>query len=343
MRREALILAAVLLTAAPGWAQPYTLRDNNGVRVVAGVYDRVTFTWQAPGDGTLTLFIQARITVQLGDGSTPEMPTTTVVDGNGAKVASASSDEIRFDVLEGVTYTISLEYPPLPHDERHLVFTWLFARPTPPEDDVKEGGPGNDRLNGGPGSDILEGYGGDDTLKGGQGKDWMWGGSGNDRLEGGKGHDVMWGGDDDDVLIGGRGNDGMIGGGGDDILKGGRGNDRLLGGWGGDDILTGGKGKDLFVFGPLPDGFMLAPDSGHKVITDFERGERIMLDGEGWPSVADIIASVVAKGSRHYVYVLSPPLLETDVHRRRGNVYTEAPGLTLETDVRLRAEDFVVK
>ena len=111
----------------------------------------------------------------------------------------------------------------------------------------------------------------------------------------------------------------------DDVLFGGRGKDWLVGG-GGDNALTGGKGKDRFFFGPLKDedGYYGTWDDGHKIITDFERGDRIILllrEEEEWPSsVADIIASVEVEGTRH--------------------VYTLAPGLTVETDVPLRSRDF---
>ena len=115
----------------------------------------------------------------------------------------------------------------------------------------------------------------------------------------------------DDELFGGRGHDRMMGGSGDDVLKGGRGNDRLAGGsyssGGGNDTLTGGPGKDRFFFGPLKDddGYYLTWDDGHKIITDFERGDRIilMLREEEWPSsVADIIASVVVEGTPPRLY-----------------------------------------
>ena len=67
-------------------------------------------------------------------------------------------------------------------------------------------------------------------------------------------------------------------------------------------------------------------ETGDKIITDFGNGaDRIVLRTEAfaWPSVADIIAGVVAQGDRYLVYTLSP-------------------GLTVETDVPLRPEDFRV-
>ena len=107
----------------------------------------------------------------------------------------------------------------------------------------------------------------------------------------------------------------MYGGEGDDRLYGGRGNDRLFGG-NGDDTYTGGPGQDRFIF--------LSGETGDKIITDFEPGDLIVLraDGDPWPSVADIIAGVVAQDDRYFVYTLSD-------------------GLTVETDMALDAGDFL--
>ena len=51
------------------------------------------------------------------------------------------------------------------------------------------GGPGSDRLAGGPGSDTLFGQAGNDKLSGGPGRDGMDGGAGKDRCSGGPGKD----------------------------------------------------------------------------------------------------------------------------------------------------------
>ena len=145
-------------------------------------------------------------------------------------------------------------------------------------------------------------------LAGKQGDDLLAGKGGNDELRGGKGNDE---------LHGGRGADTLYGGNGDDRLYGDRGADKLLGG-NGDDTYTGGPGADRFVF--------FSGETGDKIITDFGDGsDQIVLRTEAfaWPSVADIIAGVVAQGDRYLVYTLSP-------------------GLTVETDVPLRPEDFRV-
>ena len=163
-------------------------------------------------------------------------------------------------------------------------------------------------LTGTNGPDNLEGGDAGDLLVGKQGDDFLVGNGGNDELRGGKGNDE---------LQGGRGADALYGGNGNDLLYGDRGADKLLGG-NGDDTYTGGPGADRFVF--------FSGETGDKIITDFGDGsDQIVLRTEAfaWPSVADIIAGVVAQGDRYLVYTLSP-------------------GLTVETDVPLRPEDFRV-
>ncbi len=139
------------------------------------------------------------------------------------------------------------------------------------------------------------------------GPDDLPGTDGNDLLNGKKGKDVLRGLGGNDILRGGRG---------DDKLLGGRGNDKLHGGRG-DDTLTGGSGADRFVFSRRK--------PGDDIITDFEAGDAIVLvkdpKADPWPSVADILASVVEQDDRY--------------------TYTLFPGLTVQTSTALRAEDFV--
>ena len=347
MKRTVLILAAIaLLAAAPSWAQ--TTRSaslsskykygSDDILYLRGTWDRLVFTWLAPEDGTFSLLLESGYPAP-GTSLAYSVPTTTVVDEDGTAVDVTMTavarfdpnapddgydqDRVGFEARQGVEYTITLQFPTSPG---FVMVTWNLEVDT--EDDYLRGGPGNDHLDGGKGRDMLEGNGGDDTLTGGADDDWLIGGPGDDYLDGGKGSDRLQGGRDDDELFGGRGKDWLVGGSGDDVLTGGRGNDHLTGGYGiggGDDTLTGGKGKDRFFFGPLKDddGYYLTWDDGHKIITDFGRGDRIILvlREEEWPSsVADIIASVVVEGTHH--------------------VYTLAPGLTVETDVSLRSRDF---
>ena len=141
----------------------------------------------------------------------------------------------------------------------------------------------------------------------------------DDVLEGGRGDDTLRGKKGDDVLRGLGGNDLLLGGGGNDTLDGGLGDDELRG-WMGDDTYTGGPGNDRFVFS--------AWESGDKIITDFGAGDLIVLTTDlqaaPWPPVADILASVAAQGDRYTVYALRE-------------------GLTVETHVPLRTEDFALE
>lgn len=140
-------------------------------------------------------------------------------------------------------------------------------------DDRFDGGDGNDVMFGGLGADDMSGNAGNDIMYGGLGDDELFGGAGNDSLYGGKGVDFMWGGDGDDLVDGGDGDDQIAGGEGNDTLLAGAGNDRLIGG-AGNDRLTGGTGADVF---------MLLPESGHDVITDFRVSEdRIDLHRYAW-------------------------------------------------------------
>ena len=100
----------------------------------------------------------------------------------------------------------------------------------------------------------------------------LYGGGGDDTLSGGKGEDTLVGGDGDDTLYGEQGEDVLYGGGGDDTLSGGKGDDTLVGG-GGDDIMVGGKGDDTFIFGA---------NSGTDIITDYNHGEALRFEGEGF-------------------------------------------------------------
>ena len=175
--------------------------------------------------------------------------------------------------------------------------------------------PGNEHvceplsLTGTDGPDTLRGNGGDDVLIGKKGDDRLSGDGGNDELRGGKGADTLKGGPDDDLLLGGKGADTLEGDEGDDTLNGGR----------GDDTYTGGIGSDRFVFD--------SSHKGDKIITDFDAclwRDDIVLTGGNWPTVADILASEVEEPAGYFVYKL----------RRR---------LTVETNVPLWAEDFVLE
>ncbi len=207
--------------------------------------------------------------------------------------------------------------------------------------DALYGAKGNDTLDGGWGDDELHGGSGNDTLDGSQGNDELHGDGGRDTLKGSWGNDKLYGGKGRDTLDGSWGDDELYGDSGNDTLDGGRGNDELHGD-SGNDTLYGGWGADLFVFRPW--------DTGDKTIEDFDREDLgiprddngdplvdengdpmpmvlspdgIVLSGGNWPTVADILASEVEKGSYF--------------------VYTLRQGLTVKTDVELIEGDFVVE
>jgi hypothetical protein len=96
----------------------------------------------------------------------------------------------------------------------------------------------NDVIDGGAGNDTITAGAGDDRVQGGAGRDVIRGGSGNDYLDGGADVDKIYGDDGNDTLIGGDGNDYLFGMNGNDVLEGGPGND----------YLHGGNGSDTFVF-----------------------------------------------------------------------------------------------
>lgn len=157
------------------------------------------------------------------------------------------------------------------------------------DNDVINGGGGNDNIVGGTGVDVINGDAGNDIIKavkgntgtlldGGEGRDQLYGGSaannliggeGDDYLSGGGGLDIMQGGNGNDTLKGGTaaaqfygdaGNDTFQGGTGNEYMSGGIGNDKFTGG-AGNDQLSGGDGNDTFVFGP---------NFEHDVITEFQ-------------------------------------------------------------------------
>jgi Ca2+-binding RTX toxin-like protein len=100
-------------------------------------------------------------------------------------------------------------------------------------------------------ADTITGSREDNVLDGGAGDDKIFGHLGNDIINSGDGDDFVYGDlksqtneDGADTIDAGAGNDTVLGQGGDDIIDGGADNDRLIGG-GGDDIVVGGTGDDL--------------------------------------------------------------------------------------------------
>ena len=92
-------------------------------------------------------------------------------------------------------------------------------------------------------NDTLAGDGEDNIMNGGDGDDVLYGGPAG-------GDDMMYGGDGDDRIFGGRGNDTLTGGEGNDRLRGGPGEDTLIADGDHMDVLHGGTEDDIFRFFP---------------------------------------------------------------------------------------------
>ncbi len=170
--------------------------------------------------------------------------------------------------------------------------------------DVVYGGTGNDEIYGDAGNDVLFGESGDDIIHTGTGKDTVYGGTGNDTVFGNVDDEVLFGEDGNDylsgkagndILVGGNGYDHLVGGDGRDTLAGQAGNDLLQGGNDQDSIfggagvntLTGGNGNDYFV----------SKGEGTDTITDFTKGDKILLDSTLFPDFAAIMADATQVGA----------------------------------------------
>jgi Ca2+-binding RTX toxin-like protein len=100
---------------------------------------------------------------------------------------------------------------------------------------------------------VLNGYGDNDVINGGEGNDTILGTGGDDILNGGPGNDDIDGGMDGDVIHGNEGNDVLATGWGLDTVYGDEGDDtlRAVGPYGAA-TLVGGPGSDVYQ---LPDLF----------------------------------------------------------------------------------------
>lgn len=139
---------------------------------------------------------------------------------------------------------------------------------------------------GGRGNDNLNGNSRDDSIHGGAGHDVINGNGGDDDLDGGVGDDVLKGGLGDDALSGGLGNDRLFGGSGRDRLAGGAGDDQMNGG-SGRDHMEGGKGNDVYVIDSAHEITKTLGDAGtDRVVSSVSYGlgahqERLVLSGVG--------------------------------------------------------------
>jgi len=139
----------------------------------------------------------------------------------------------------------------------------------------------------GVGADLenLIGTSGNDTILGNDLPNVLMGLTGNDSIDGGAENDTLFGHQGNDSLYGDDSNNGKVG---DDLIYGGQGNDALYGGQGydtllgdfGDDSLDGGLGDDTLTSGDGKDTFVISPNSGFDIITDFYPGfDQVALVG----------------------------------------------------------------
>ena len=134
-----------------------------------------------------------------------------------------------------------------------------------PRADDLDGLAGEDTILGNEGNDTIKGGSGNDSLFGNEGRDNIKGGLGNDRISGNQGDDTVFGGANNDTIFGGDGSDLLIGNAGEDRIFGNVGSDRLFGG-DGNDILAGGQGRDRFEI-------TRGANVGRDIILDYEDGK----------------------------------------------------------------------
>lgn len=117
--------------------------------------------------------------------------------------------------------------------------------------------------------------------------------------------------------------DGLHSTSGGSLLVGLDGNDRLQG-YGGNDELRGGDGDDNLSGGPGADRFtFFSGEKGNNTITDFAPGDVVVMKGDSWAPVSDIIAGAKPDNGK-YVYELGE-------------------GLAVKTNVALKERNFVME
>ncbi|NEN87529.1 MAG: calcium-binding protein [Okeania sp. SIO3H1] len=205
----------------------------------------------------------ARSAITIEEGATTATVTwTTIFDGE-----EEGNETTTIELQPEDDYEVDLE-----NQEAQIVI-----EDTPPEEDQL--------IEGTPQPEVLNGDTGDDTISGLNGADTLAGSFGDDEIIGGRGSDFLYGQDGDDTLEGRPGFDFLFGGDGNDVLNGGQGRDRINSGPG-FDLLTGGASIDLFIYsGSEP----FDPNNfGIDSITDFQpdlrpeepgnQGDLILLD-----------------------------------------------------------------
>ena len=185
-----------------------------------------------------------------------------------------------------------------------------------PQDDIVEGGAGNDTILSGLGNDDVYGGTGDDSIYGGDGDDILRGEDGNDRIWGDNGTDVIQGGNGNDTLSGGAGNDAIDGGTGNDLMSGGDGNDTLSGGANddvmsgdlGDDRLYGGDGNDAITGNDGVD--LIAGGNGNDTLSGGTGNDVIYGDNNGVAAGSPVSFTINGQSSAYinqvFAYTIDP-------------------------------------
>jgi Ca2+-binding RTX toxin-like protein len=144
-----------------------------------------------------------------------------------------------------------------------------------------------------------------------QKSDSITGSDARNRLEGNNGVDRISGLGGNDTLLGGAGRDRLDGGDGNDQLTGGTGSDRL----------TGGAGRDQFIF---DDGVAFNVANGQDRITDFAKGDKIILDR----SMFTALSTKVSFASVSSVATAGTSAALITYVRSSGRLYYNADGAT---------------
>ncbi len=271
--RIALVVALCLALAAP--AHPATVRltqDYGWCRdfcgKIGGQPDTVAVYDAAPGEANRVTVGRDGHAVTLTDrgAAVGVVPPCVALDAH-----TASCDSDNFGDLAADWASVRLGDG---DDEAHTDGLPVVMLGGPGADTLAgpggrfDGGPGADRIDGGPGLGLAGGFlsfrsrrvGVSVDLARGRTSDGdvlvgitaVVGGHGPDRLLGGPDDEVLYGGEGTDVLVGRGGKDALDGDGGPDRLFGGAGADHLSGGAGAD-RLSGGAGADELVGDRGPD------------------------------------------------------------------------------------------
>lgn len=257
---------------------------------VEQIRDASGTTYQVTGNGLVAAATVVAFGTNASQGSAGSVWADYIMQEYGIDAlthdADLSDDQVDHLLKGDLGDTLDNIAPETSAAGRYSFWDKLFMRNGGEGNDDLSGNWGDNTFNPGAGSDSMNGSLGNDTvtyytsdsgvslnLASGTGTagdaegdsyrsiENVIGSNYNDMIKGDNGDNRLEGKDGADRLIGGNGDDELLGGAGDDLLKAGKGND----------ILTGGYGNDTFFFDVSKD--------GDNIITDFQDGDVIMLDG----------------------------------------------------------------